>query len=695
MLKSTKIKSILMNLITHLPFQAPNFPDYTGENYRVAILNAIKEAQTLQQELSNLSDYPTFKNTVLALEKIHQTIANVREPFALASFDSRPDIQETEEAITGPLSRFESQLFQDKGIWERLTILNQDQIQKDALNKDSAWLLKQYVQKFKRAGAHLSAENQKTLQDLHEKLAENGVLFGKNVLKATQEPCWVEDLSWLNGLSLESIDIAKKYAIELGNPDAWAFKIDMPNTRKILKESANPKLREKLWSMFFYRCHSGDLDNHSLIKEQLKIRAKIAKIMGYPNWASFILDEMMARTPNQALDLMTEVWDKIKIHFEQQTRRLQEELSLDFPEKELLPSDWFYYADKVRQKDYSFNNDEMKEYFLYNQVRQGLFDVVYRLFGLKFEITDLPGFAEQVSSYIVKKDQKEIGVLYLDDFQRNTKRGGAWMESGRSQSNMNDVFIMPIVANALNICPSLSGEVKLSMEEVVTMFHELGHGLHGLLSKVRYPTQNGLTVPTDFVELPSQVLENWALEPEVIMTFAKNEKGETIPNHLIESWQKAQRFDGIFERAEYLISAFQDLRLHMLSKEELDNLSLSEFEQNLNEELGCPNSLKARYHLSNFNHIFSWDYSSRYYAYLWSAVLDADAFQSFKEKGLFDAKTAENLEKNIYAIGHSRPVEESFEQFKGRPPETKALLEREGLLALELTPTAKLGVKLK
>jgi peptidyl-dipeptidase Dcp len=660
---------------TSLPFSVTDFPALTGADFEHAIIKAIHEANWQLDQLSENPEEPTFENTIVELERIQLKVTAAMQPFSLAVFDSRPDIMAAEEAIAEPVSRFFSALGQNAGVFRRIEaiVAVKDSL---ALSPDEAHLLHQVHTQFVRAGARLGPAEKQEVQDLQADIASAGVLFSKNVLGATQAPFVVTDKDELAGLGAGEVEAARALAASR-EISGYAFVLSMPNARSLMQESTHPGFREKVWQAYTRRGSEGEFDNHPLMRTILKKRARVAHIMGYPNWAAYTLDDMMAKTPENAVGLMTKVWDRVRGKFDLQVERLQADAAKDGVT--LRPSDWFYYSEQLRKTDYAFDGSLMREYFPRTRVRDGLFDVTQKLFGLEYKPrTDIPGFAPDVDAYEVHRNHQHVGVLYIDDFQRDTKRGGAWMDVGRAQSNL-DFPITPIVGNAVNLPrPAEGQEALLDMEEVVTMFHELGHGLHGLLSKVRFPSQSGTNVPADFVELPSQVMENWALEPAVMKAFAKNAAGETIPDEMIAAWQRSVHFDKVFDRAEALVSSFQDMRLHMLTEDDIDTLDFAAFEADLNAELGIPDLLKPRYNLPHFNHIFGWDYSARYYAYLWAAVLDADVFSKFQQGNLFDPDLARDLEHEIYAAGHSRPVTESFQAFMGREPDVEALLRREG-----------------
>jgi peptidyl-dipeptidase Dcp len=660
--------------IPKLPYDAINFPFYNGELFKRAFDEAIEKTKERVKALSENQETPTFENTIEELEHIDSILAEVQGPFTFSAFDSTDDILEVEEYIADPLSRLCDEMYQDEGIWKRVQYLVDHQQELD-LEPDQEWLLEQTKEGFIQAGALLSESQKQEVQDLNSDMAQLSVQFTKNILEATQQPLLIKDESLLKGLSDESVQVALDNALEK-NLQGWAFDISMPSAYKLLKESESSEFREKMWHAFYNRGSEDPYDTEDLIKKILIARTKVANIMGYKNWASYVLDENMAKTPERTLELMNLVWDKVKVKFEKLSTRLQKESKTP-----LKPWDWFHYSDVVLSKDFSFNEKEFNSYLLLSNVKQGLFDTVHKIFGLNFNPVDLPGFAPDVKSYVVSRDGKDVGLFYADDYQRSTKRGGAWMEQGRSQHRLDGVHVLPFIGNAMNVEKNKYGDdTHINVEEMVTLFHEMGHGLHGLLSNVRYPSQSGTSVPTDFVELPSQLLENWCFEPSVLKTFAKNEKGETIPDKLIDSWKKVQNYQNVYDRSQYLVSAFQDIRLHMLSLEEIEKLDLKKFEEDLNKELGVPKLLMPRYNLKHFNHVFGWDYSSRYYAYLWSAVLDSDVFEHIKEKGLFDKEACQALEKEIYSVGHTRDVEDSFRAFMGRDPDVSALLKRDGLV---------------
>lgn len=660
--------------------EAPDWTELTPKVHQRRLEKALAKAKRRQEQLSSNPLAPTFKNTIVTLERINNIVRKAWEPFSMAvTFNATPELLALQEAMAEPLTQFKQELYQDAGIWTRVQAVH-NSWRAEALGKDDFWLLKQTRQAFQQAGAHLPAKTQAQLKKWRGELATKQVQFGKTLLAATQEPFWVTDRARLSGLSAEVVDEAAERARSQGRPDAWAFGVGMTNVRNALEMSTDATFRKTLWAAHTQRGQGGEHDTTEQVRDILRLRSKIARAMGFENWAALSLHDQMAGTPAAAEDLLQKVWTHTKPQYEREIQQLQQ-ANGGAP---VGAADWFHLAEQVRQKQYAFDAKVMQDYLPRDRVREGLFAVTTQLFGVTYEPhPEVPVFADRVDTYLVRRGRKEVGLLYIDDFQRSTKNDGAWMEVARSQSRF-EKDVAPIVGNALNLTDS-SAHPLMTMEEVVTAFHELGHGLHGLLSKARYTSQSGTQVPTDFVELPSQLLENWATEPAVLKTFARHHQtGEVIPDAILERWQAAAKFNEGFAKGEYLLAAYTDLRVHQLSPEAIETVDLDAFTRGVKAELQCPTTLEPRYSLNAFSHIFDNEYSARYYAYLWSEVLDADVFAKFKQTDLFDAELAKSLRKNIYEAGHTRPVDESFEAFMGRGPDVSALMERKGWL----TPAA-------
>jgi peptidyl-dipeptidase Dcp len=661
---------------------APDWAKLTPEVHRRRLEKALKKAKRRQEQLSENPLPATFQNTIVTLERINDIVRKAWEPFSMATtFNSTDDMMALQEEMAEPFSDFEQELYQDARIWKRVQTVHASWAA-ESLPRDESWLLEQTRRAFMESGAHLPTKTQRQLKAWHGELAKKQVQFGKALLAATQEPFWVTDANALQGVKPELIQEAAERADELGRPGQWAMGVGMTNVRAVLETSTNPAFRQALWTAHTSRGKGGPNDTTELTRDILRLRSKIARTMGFENWAAFSLQDEMAGTPAAAEGLLRQVWPHAKAQYEREAEQLRQAQG----GQPVRAADWFYLASQVKQTQYAFDDQVMRDYLPRDRVRQGLFDVTHKLFGVSYEPhPEVPVFADRVDTYLVKRGNKEVGLLYIDDFQRPTKSDGAWMEAAQSQSRYRKE-IRPIVGNALNLADS-SEHPLMTMEEVVTAFHELGHGLHGLLSRARYTSQSGTNVPTDFVELPSQLLENWALEPSVLKSFARHHAtGEPIPDEMLTRWKAASQFNEGFLKSEYLLAAYIDLRVHQLSPEAIETVDLDAFTNQVREELGCPASLESRYTLNAFAHIFENDYSASYYAYLWSEVLDADVFARFKEKDLFDPELAKSLRKNIYEVGHVRPAEESFEAFMGRGPDVTALMQRKGWLTAEPSP---------
>lgn len=664
--------------MAYLP-TVPAWPDLTGPVHQARILTALEMARNQQKILNQATDEPTFENTVIALERLLMGIRNVHEPFAMAeAFDSTEDLQAAKEALAEPLSRFYAQLFQDDVLYRRVTLVQNDLTAVARYTAEDCWLVAQMLERFERHGVHLSPEDKLTFQTLHADLERHQIAFGKTVLAANQMPFWVETDADLEGLTDAMIDDAAQWGNQLGRKGKWAFPLGMAPVRAALEASKSPTFRRDLWQSSQDRCKAGTHDTRSTIQSILRLRSQLARLMGYENWAQFNLSDQMAGTPERAEALLMKVWGGAKAKFQQEADQVQQAAQAAGHKTPLNPGDWHHFVSRVQQTTYAFDAQELAAYLPRDRVRAGIFEVMGQLFGLRFERDDqLPVFADRVDAYQVWRDAEFVGVLYVDDFSRPTKSGGAWMEVGQSASHL-DARIYPVVGNALNLTDS--GEnPKMTMEEVITALHELGHGLHGLLSTGRYPSQSGTQVPTDFVEFPSQLLENWAGAPDVLKRISGHiDTGEAIPDALFAQWKAASSFNTGFLQGEYLLSALVDLRLHQLDEKGIEALDLEQFMQNMREELGCPPMLTARYDPTHFTHIFQTDYSARYYAYLWAEVLDADVFSVFEQEGLFHPERAAALMAEVYERGHTRPVMESFIAWMGREPDPAALMRRKG-----------------
>jgi peptidyl-dipeptidase Dcp len=477
------------------------------------------------------------------------------------------------------------------------------------------------------------------------------------------------------------VETAAKAAKDANLEGQWAFTLQAPSYGPFMQYSSKRELRRRLFEAYTTRgSHGGDDDNRAILSRMASLRAERAQLLGYKTHAHFVLEENMAKTPERVQELLDRVWSPAK----QVARREAEALSLEAKAdgiETIEPWDWAYYAEKVRQRRYDVDEDAVRPYFPLDRVRQGVFWVANRLYGVTFtERKDIPTYHPEVKAWEVKdQDGTHLAVFFADDHPRPGKRSGAWSSRFRDVWTRDGVRVRPIVANVCNVSrPAGDAPALLSLDETETLFHEFGHALHSMLSQVRYRSQG--TTPRDFVELPSQILENWATEPEVLKVYAHHWKtGEVIPDSLVTRLKNARKFNQGFATVEYTAASLLDMRWHTLDAKPRDAAA---FEAATLKSIGMPHEIVPRYRSTYFQHIFSGAYSSGYYSYLWSEVLDADGFRAFREHGIFDPATARSFRANILEKGGSEDAMDLYRRFRGREPSVDPLLERRGLLAV-------------
>jgi len=464
----------------------------------------------------------------------------------------------------------------------------------------------------------------------------------------------------------------------------WVFTLHKPSWIPFLQYSAKRELREKLYTAWMHiGDNNNDHDNKRVVSQIVSLRVKKANLLGYDSWADYVLDDKMAKTPQNVLNLLDQVWTPALNRAKAEAYDMQKLIEAEGGGFGLAPFDWWFYADKIRQQKYALNEDLLKPYFKLDNVRQGLFDVANKLYGLQFvPLADLPIYHQDVIAYEVKEaDGAHVAVLYMDFFPRESKRSGAWMTSFRKQYKKDGKNISPVISIVMNFSkPAGDLPSLLTLDEVLTLFHEFGHALHGMLSDCTYRSLSGTSVKRDFVELPSQIMENWALAPEVIKSYAKHyQTGQAIPEDLVEKIVKSKHFNQGFATLEYLAASYLDMAYHTV-QDTIPIEDINAFEKNVMERIGLITEIIPRYRSTYFQHIFSGGYSSGYYSYMWAEVLDADAFEAFKETSLFDRKTATAFRTNILQRGGTEEAMVLYKRFRGREPKITPLLKRRGLL---------------
>jgi peptidyl-dipeptidase Dcp len=556
--------------------------------------------------------------------------------------------------------------------------------QKDSLDftPEQSMLLEKTYKGFVRGGANLSEEKKARFRAINEELSVLSVQFAKNVLDETNAFAMVLEEEDLAGLPSSVITAAAEAAEEKGHEGKWVITLRKPSFIPFLQYAENRELRETVFKAFAnIGNNDNEYDNKAIASKTAALRVERANILGYETHADFVLEEYMAKKPENVRNLLQQVWEPALAKAKGEAQEFQATIEKEGGNFRLQPWDWWYYAEKVKKAKYDLDDSSLRPYFKLENVRQGAFDVATQLWGITFHyLEDMPIYHEDVRVMEVKDaDGSHIGILYVDYFPRASKQGGAWMSPYRKQRRKDGVNIRPVIVNVGNFTkPTADKPALISFDDALTLFHEFGHALHGLLTDCTYESLSGTDVATDFVELPSQIMENWASDPEVIKTYARHyETDEPIPDELIAKIKKAGTFNQGFANVEYLASCFLDLDWHTL--ENADEKDCAAFEKASMEKIGLIPEIIPRWRSTYFGHIFASGYSSGYYSYLWSEVLDADAFQAFKETSLFDKETATSFRKNILEKGGTEDPMTLYLRFRGAEPKIDPFLKREGL----------------
>ena len=660
------------------PFGAPEFDKFKIEDYKEAFDIALAENRADIKAIILNSEEPTFANTIDALELSGRTLDKVSSIFFnLNESENTPQMTEIEEYVVPKLTELSGYIYMNDTLFNRIRSIY-DKKETLGLNEEQMIVLDNYYQSFVRGGALLSEEDKATLLDIDTKIGLAQIKFSSNLLADNKEfKLVITDKADLSGLPQSVIDAA---ANEDGN--SWTFTLDKPSCIPFLQYADNRALREKIYKAYYGRGDNNNgNDNKAIIKEILCLRQQKAKLLGFESFAHFVLDEKMAKTPEAALDLLQKIWKPAVKRATQERAELQKIADSEGAGIKIEGWDWFYYTEKLRKAKYSLNDEAITPYFKLENVLQGAFDCATRLYGVQFvKRDDIPVYHPEVSTYeVLDSEGKHLSIFYTDFFPRDTKRQGAWMTNFVNQRNIGGEEIRPMVVNVCNFtAPQGDTPALLNIDETRTLFHEFGHALHGMLTQTHYPSVSGTNVKHDFVELFSQVNEKWAIHPEVMPTFAKHYKtGEPIPAELIEKMQESAYFNLGFETTELVAAALLDMKMHLI--EDYSNFNCNEFENELRQELGFIPEIEYRYRSTNFAHVFGGGYAVGYYAYLWAEVLDCDAFELFKEKGVFDPETAAAF-KNLIEMGGSKDPMREYRKFRGADANPDALLRARGLI---------------
>jgi len=662
------------------PFETPPFEDIETRHFMPAIEEGIKREKAEVDAIINNPEKPTFDNTLEALEEAGKFLRKVNAVFrGLLSADTNDALQKIARDTTPMLSKHGDDIRLNEVLFKRIKTLYDTRESQD-LNPEQSALLDEYHKRFVRSGAELDEDGKEKLRKINEELSMLALTFNENLLKETTAVGLVIDnKDDLTGLPDAVIQGARDTAEARSLKGKWAFTLQGPSWMPFLRYSPKRELREKLFKAYINRGNNDNgHDNKKVISRIAALRVQKAKLLGFNTHANFVLERNMAKTPENVYSFLESLWKPALKRAMMEVEDMQKLIDREGGTFKLAAWDWWYYAEKVKKERYALDAEMLGPYFSMENVLAGAFAVSSRLYGIQFiERKDIQVYHPDVRVFEVKEsDGKHIGLFYADYHPRDGKRSGAWSSGFRSQSNVKGNFITPLVINVGNLSkPTADKPALLSIGEVGTVFHELGHGLNSLFANTSY--LGSRIVPRDFMELPSQIMENWAMEPEVLILYARHYKtGETIPENLIDKIKQARLFNQGFATVEYLAASFLDMDWHVLT--ETEERDVAAFEKESLSKIGLIPQIESRYQTTNFQHIVG-GYSAGYYSYIWAAVLDADAFEAFRENGLFDQETAEAFRKHILAKAGDVEAMDSFIRFRGREPKVDALLKRRGL----------------
>ncbi|MFC1481334.1 M3 family metallopeptidase [Candidatus Neomarinimicrobiota bacterium] len=665
------------------PFQVPPFDKIKEAHYLPAYEEGMRQEVAEIEAIKANTDPATFENTIEALESTGKLLTKVDYVFsAMNGSMSTEGTQAIAKEISPKLTEHNDNIWLDADLFKRVNEIYQARSDHD-LSAAQLRLLDKKYKNFVRGGANLNEADQAELREINKELSTLSVQFGENVLKETNSYELVLEEADLVGLPESAIVGAAEAAAERGHDGKWVFTIHRPSMYPFLTYSERRDLREKLLTAYVKKGdNDNELDNKSNAAKMAALRVRKAKLFGYENQAQFVLEETMAKTPENVYDLLNKVWEPALARAKAELADMQAMIDADGGGFTLEPWDWRYYAEKVRKAKYDLDDEQLRPYFVLENVRNGAFNVATKLWGITFtERKDIPKYHEDVNVFEVQEaDGSHIGLLYTDYYPRESKRGGAWMSSFRKQHKLGGVESTPVIYNVGNFAkPTGDQPSLLSFDQAKTLYHEFGHALHGLLSDGTYPSLTGTSVSRDYVEMHSQIMENWASEPEVMKSYALHvESGEPIPDELIAKIVNSSYFNQGFETVEYLAAAFLDMDWHTLTDAtEQDPMA---FEKASMDKIGLIDEIVVRYRTPYFNHIFAGGYFSGYYGYLWAEVLDADAFEAFKETSLFDQATAQSYRENLLSKGDSEDPMVLYKRFRGAEPLIEPYLKRRGLL---------------
>ncbi len=641
------------------PYEIPDFGKIKTAHYMPAFEEGMRQQKAEIDSIVNNPEAPTFENTILPYEYSGKLLKEVSGVFFnLSECENSPEMEAIEEEVTPLLAAHGDDIALNAKLFERIkAVYEQYQHGSLDLKREQARLLEETYKGFVRSGANVPEDQQARFRELNEQIASLTMRFAQNVLKATN-------------------------AYEKVLDDGTKVTLDMPTWEPFMQTCPDRALREEVWHAFTDRCKEGEFDNTKIIDTLVNLRLERANILGFPTHADWVLDDCLAKTPANVYKCLLDIWKPALKVAKEERDIYQQMLEKDEPGAKLQPWDWRYYSEKYRVEKYALDDAEVRPYFCLDSVREGAFMVANKLYGLTFiERTDLPTYDKEAHCFEVKDGEETIGILYMDFHPRASKRSGAWMTEFRGQHrDLEGNNIIPIIQVVCNFTkPTADKPSLLNFDESETLFHEFGHALHGLLSKCTYPSLAGTNVPRDFVELPSQVMENWCRHPQVMKMYAHHyQTGEAIPDELVKKIEAASTYGQGFITTELLAASLLDMNYYSIkAKQPINPLA---FEENYLNSIGLIPEIISRYRSPYFQHIFTTGYDAGYYSYTWTAILDADAFEAFAESGdLFNPELAAKF-RHLLESGNTVEPMDLYRQFRGKDPSPKALLKRKGML---------------
>lgn len=668
------------------PFGTPPFDQIKEEHYLPAFYKGMEMRNEEINAITSNTEEPTFENTIIPLEYSGSLLTKVRNVFfAMTEANTNSKLQEIAKEISPKLTQHRDEINLNQKLFERVKAVydKKDQLN---LNPEQLKLLTEYYKVFVRGGANLNPEDKEKLKAINSEISLLTIQFSENVLAENNTfELVIENKEDLAGLPEDVIAAGAEDAKAKGKEGKWVYTLQKPSIIPFLQYAPKRELREKIYKAYYGKGNNNDeRDNKEILKKMVNLRLQKANLLGFKTYADYVLDNNMAKTPANVYDLLNKLWVPALKVAKEEAADMQKMINDEGGNFTLEAWDWWYYSEKVKKAKYDLDETQLTPYFKIENVVDGVFSLSSKLFGITFEERfDIPKYHPDVRTFELKEnDGTHIGILFTDYYPRDSKRGGAWMDAFRPQYKVDGKMVTPVIYNVGNFTkPTADKPSLLTVDNVLTLFHEFGHAIHGLLSNCTYPSLSGTNTPQDFVEFPSQVMENWAMEPSILKTYAKHYlTGETIPDELIEKIQKSGKFNQGFVTVEYLAAALLDMDYHIIN--EPMTIDANEFEKISMEKIGLIKQIEPRYKSTFYNHVFAGEpgYATGYYSYIWAEVLDADAFAAFKETGdVLNPELAKKYRKYILSSGGTEDSMELYRKFRGKDPDIKALVEKRGL----------------